>query len=158
MFSGTPAEKIVLFGVPIDNLTLAETVDRIEEMIRSGGTHQHVVVNVDKIVKLQRDPQLREAIRDCDLINADGQPIVWASRLLGQPLKERVTGIDLFGALVERCAEHGFRPFFLGARQEVVQQMAVVLKTGGTVTGSTRRRHPWWRRSNRRGRTCCSLR
>ena len=128
MFSGTPAEKIVLFGVPIDNLTLAETVDRIEEMIRSGGTHQHVVVNVDKIVKLQRDPQLREAIRDCDLINADGQPIVWASRLLGQPLKERVTGIDLFGALVERCAQRGFRPFFLGAREEVVQTMAGVLK------------------------------
>src|SRR2546427_4559137 len=117
MSTGTSAERVTLFGVPIDNLTLAETVDRIEEMIRSGGTHQHVVVNVDKIVKLQRDPQLREAIRDCDLINADGQPIVWASRILGQPLKERVTGIDLFGALVERSAERGFRPFLLGARQ-----------------------------------------
>jgi N-acetylglucosaminyldiphosphoundecaprenol N-acetyl-beta-D-mannosaminyltransferase len=128
MSAGASAEKIILFGVPIDNLTLAETVDRIEEIIRSGGTHQHVVVNVDKIVKLQRDPQLREAIRDCDLINADGQPVVWAARLLGKPLKERVTGIDLFGALVERSAQCGFRPFLLGARQEVVQKMADVLK------------------------------
>ena len=90
------SERVTLFGVPVDNLTLAETVDRIEEMIRRGPTHQHVVVNVDKIVKLQHDPALREAVLGCDLINADGQPVVWASRLLGRPLKERVTGIDLF--------------------------------------------------------------
>lgn len=124
----TSADKVTLFGIPIDNLTLAETVDRVEQMIRNGPTHQHVVVNVDKIVKLQRDPQLREAILDCDLINADGQPVVWASRLLGTPLKERVTGVDLFAALSARCAERGFRPFLLGARQEVVEKVAEILK------------------------------
>ena len=128
MSSGTPAEKVVLFGVPIDNLTLRETVDRIEEMIRSGRPHQHVVVNVDKIVKLQSDPQLREAVLDCDLISADGQPIVWASRVLGKPLKERVAGIDLFGAVIERCAARGFRPFLLGARQEVLEKAVEVLR------------------------------
>ena len=117
-----------MFGVPIDNLTLSETLDRVEEMIRNGGTHQHVVVNVDKIVKLQRDEKLREAILGCDLINADGQPIVWASRLLQSPLKERVTGIDLFESLVGRCAEKGFRPYLLGARQEVIEQVVKILK------------------------------
>jgi N-acetylglucosaminyldiphosphoundecaprenol N-acetyl-beta-D-mannosaminyltransferase len=126
--NGARDRQVVLFGVPIDNLTLAETVDRIEEMVRSGSTHQHVVVNVDKIVKLQRDAKLREAILDCDLINADGQPVVWASRLLGKPLRERVAGIDLFGALIERCTERGFRPFLLGARQEVVEKAVAVLK------------------------------
>jgi N-acetylglucosaminyldiphosphoundecaprenol N-acetyl-beta-D-mannosaminyltransferase len=80
-------DKVILFGVPIDNLTLVETLDRIDEMIRIGGTHQHVVVNVDKIVKLQADSELRKAILSCDLINADGQPIVWASRLLQRPIK-----------------------------------------------------------------------
>ncbi len=119
---------MVLFGVPIDNLTMSETLDRIEEMIRSGGTHQHVVINVDKIVKLKKDPQLREAILGCDLINADGRPVVWASKLLQQPLKEVVTGIDLFGALIQRCAEKGFRPYLLGARQEIVEKVAAVLK------------------------------
>jgi N-acetylglucosaminyldiphosphoundecaprenol N-acetyl-beta-D-mannosaminyltransferase len=121
--------------VPVDNLTLAETVDRIEEMIRQGPTHQHVVVNVDKIVKLQRDPALREAILGCDLINADGQPVVWASRLLGRPLKERVTGIDLFGALIERCAARGYRPYLLGARQEVVEKVADRLKPKVQLAG-----------------------
>jgi UDP-N-acetyl-D-mannosaminuronic acid transferase (WecB/TagA/CpsF family) len=49
-------KRVALFGVPIDKLTLEETLDRIEEMIRSGTTHQHVVGNVDTIVKLQFDP------------------------------------------------------------------------------------------------------
>lgn len=121
-------DKVVLFGVPIDNLTLGETLDRIEEMIRNGATHQHVVVNVDKIVKLQADPQLRKAILSCDLVNADGQPVVWASRILQQPIKERVAGVDLFGSLVERCAQRGYRPYFLGAQQEVVERAVSVLK------------------------------
>ena len=128
MPAATAAERVTLFGVPVDNLTLAETVDRVEEMIRLGPTHQHVVVNVDKIVKLQKDLALREAILGCDLINADGQPVVWASRLLGRPLKERVTGIDLFGALIVRCAACKFRPYLLGARQEVVEKVAELLK------------------------------
>jgi N-acetylglucosaminyldiphosphoundecaprenol N-acetyl-beta-D-mannosaminyltransferase len=129
------AERVTLFGVPVDNLTLAETVDRIEEMIRRGPTHQHVVVNVDKIVKLQRDPALREAVLGCDLINADGQPVVWASRLLGRPLKERVTGIDLFGALIDRCGARGFRPYLLGARQEVVEKVAGLLEPRVKLAG-----------------------
>jgi N-acetylglucosaminyldiphosphoundecaprenol N-acetyl-beta-D-mannosaminyltransferase len=121
-------KKAILFGVPIDNLTLEETVGRVESMIHEGGTHQHVVVNVDKIVKLQNDLELRNAVLSCDLINADGQPIVWASRLLQRPLKERVTGVDLFDSLVARCAEKGYQPYLLGARQEIVEKVVEVLK------------------------------
>jgi len=124
----TVGDKVVLFGVPIDNLTLGETLDRIDEMISDGATHQHVVVNVDKIVKLQADKQLRQAVLSCDLINADGQPIVWASRILQVPIKERVTGVDLFAGLVKRCAERGYRPFFLGAKQEVVMRVVEILQ------------------------------
>jgi len=124
----TISDKVVLFGVPIDNLTLNETLDRIDEMIRNGATHQHVVVNVDKIVKLQADEQLRKAILSCDLINADGQPIVWASRILQHPIKERVTGVDLFVHLVERCAGRGYRPYFLGAKQDVVERVIEILQ------------------------------
>ena len=120
--------KVVLFGVPVDNLTLEETVDRVESMIQEGGTHQHVVVNVDKIVKLQRDPELRQAVLSCDLINADGQPIVWASKFLQKPLKERVTGVDLFASLIAHCAEKGHRPYLLGARQEIVERVVAILK------------------------------
>ncbi len=111
-------------GCAVDNLNMEETLRQVDGFIRSGKPHQHVVVNVDKIVKASRDPGLRQIINDCDLINADGMPVVWASRLLGQPLKERVTGIDLFEALMKRSAEQGWRVFLLGAREEVVSGVA----------------------------------
>lgn len=127
MSAGASTGKVVLFGIPIDNLTMVETVARIDSMILSGSTHQHVVVNVDKIVKLQSDPALRAAVLACDLINADGQPIVWASQVLKTPLKERVAGIDLFSELIRHCAEKGYRPYLLGATQPVVEKVTQIL-------------------------------
>jgi N-acetylglucosaminyldiphosphoundecaprenol N-acetyl-beta-D-mannosaminyltransferase len=116
--------SITMMGCRIDNLSMEETLGRIEDFIRSGKPHQHVVVNVDKLVKASRDDGLRRIINDCALVNADGMPVVWASRLLGKPLKERVTGVDLFEALMRRSGERGWRVFLLGARREVVAQVA----------------------------------
>src|SRR4051812_40065341 len=109
-----------VLGCHVDNLTMGETLDRIGAFVRSGRPHQHVVINADKVVKANRDPALMKIINDCDLINADGMPVVWASNLLGRPLKERVTGVDLFGELVARAARDGWRVYFLGAREAVV--------------------------------------
>lgn len=113
--------RITLMGCAIDNLTMEETLGRIEGFIASGRPHQHVVVNVDKLVKASRDPELRRIINECALVNVDGMPVVWASRLLGKPLKERVAGVDLFEALMLRAQEKGWRVFLLGAREEVVR-------------------------------------
>lgn len=117
-------ERITLMGCQVDNLSMEETLGRIEQFIQSGRPHQHVVVNVDKLVKASRDPQLRQIINECALVNADGMPVVWASRLLGKPLKERVAGVDLFEALMRRAGERGWRVFLLGAREEVVGKVA----------------------------------
>jgi N-acetylglucosaminyldiphosphoundecaprenol N-acetyl-beta-D-mannosaminyltransferase len=117
-------ERITLMGCQVDNLSMEETLGRIEQFIQSGRPHQHVVVNVDKLVKASRDPGLRKIINDCALVNADGMPVVWASRLLGKPLKERVAGVDLFEALMRRAGEKGWRVFLLGAREEVVRAVA----------------------------------
>jgi len=117
-------ERITLMGCQIDNLSMEETLGRVERFIQSGLPHQHVVVNVDKLVKASRDPELRRIINECALVNADGMPVVWASRLLGKPLKERVAGIDLFEALMCRAGEKGWRVFLLGAREEVVSAVA----------------------------------
>jgi N-acetylglucosaminyldiphosphoundecaprenol N-acetyl-beta-D-mannosaminyltransferase len=115
--------RIQMMGCPIDNLTMEETLLTIEGFIDSGAPHQHVVVNVDKLVKAQRDPALRQIINECALVNADGMPVVWASRLLGKPLKERVTGVDLFDALMARAAVRGWRVYLLGATEEVVREV-----------------------------------
>jgi len=109
-----------MMGCLMDNLSMEETLQRVEGFIASGQPHQHVVVNVDKLVKASRDPELRRIINECALINVDGMPVVWAARLLGRPIKERVAGVDLFEALMRRAAEKGWRVFLLGAREEVV--------------------------------------
>lgn len=113
-------ERIRMMGCDIDNLTMEETLVTIEGFVDNGAPHQHVVVNVDKLVKAQRDPALRQIINGCALINVDGMPVVWASRLLGKPLKERVAGVDLFDALMVRAASRGWRAYLLGATEEVV--------------------------------------
>ena len=119
---------ITMMGCRIDNLSMEETLVRIEDFIRSGKPHQHVVVNVDKLVKASRDEELRRIINACALVNVDGMPVVWASRLLGKPLKERVAGVDLFEALMRRAGERGWRVFLLGARAEVVAGVAATYR------------------------------
>ena len=120
------SERIMLMGCQVDNLSMEETLGKVEGFIGSGLPHQHVVVNVDKLVKASRDPELRQIINACALVNVDGMPVVWAARLLGKPLKERVAGIDLFEALIARAADKGWRVFLLGAREDVVGQVAEV--------------------------------
>jgi len=112
-----------MMGCLIDNLTMEETLQTIERFVASRVPHQHVVVNVDKLVKAQKDPELRRIINECALINADGMPVVWASHLLGKPLKERVAGVDLFDALMGRAAARGWRVFLLGAREDIVSRV-----------------------------------
>jgi N-acetylglucosaminyldiphosphoundecaprenol N-acetyl-beta-D-mannosaminyltransferase len=109
-----------LFGVQVDDVTLAEAVDTIDAWIEAGHSGQHTSVNAAKIVRLQDDAVLREAIDESEIVTADGQAVVWASRFLGAPLRERVTGIDLMAALVDRAAARGYRLYLLGARPEVV--------------------------------------
>ncbi|TXG00079.1 WecB/TagA/CpsF family glycosyltransferase [Massilia arenae] len=117
-------ERVTLFGCNIDNVSMEETLALVEGFVRARRPHQHVVVNVDKLVKASRDEDLRRIINACDLVNVDGMPVVWASRLLGKPLKERVAGIDLFEALMGRAADKGWRVFLLGARPDVVREVA----------------------------------
>jgi N-acetylglucosaminyldiphosphoundecaprenol N-acetyl-beta-D-mannosaminyltransferase len=79
-------------------------------------------INVAKLVTRRNDPELREIIDGCEIISADGQGIVWASRLLGDPLPERVAGIDLMHNLLGAAEAHGHSVYILGARMEVLQQ------------------------------------
>lgn len=123
MSTSNPRPRIQMMGCAIDNLSMEDTLQTIEGFIASGKPHQHVVVNVDKLVKAQKDPELRQIINDCALINADGMPVVWASRLLGRPLKERVAGVDLFEALMARSADKGWRVFLLGAKEDIVSRV-----------------------------------
>ncbi|HSB08784.1 MAG TPA: WecB/TagA/CpsF family glycosyltransferase [Blastocatellia bacterium] len=107
-------------AIPVANLTEDETVDAIDRLIREGGSHYGVVVNAAKVVTANQNESLKRVLLEADLVTADGMSVVWASRLLGGGLKERVTGIDLFQQLVERAASRGLSVYLLGARDESV--------------------------------------
>lgn len=115
-------ELTVILGVPFDNLNMAETVNRIEAFILSGRPHYVATANVNFVAKARHDLEFMEVVRMADIITADGMPIIWASRLLGAPLKERVTGADLVPALVELAHRKKYTVFFLGGREGVASQ------------------------------------
>ena len=100
-----------------------ETVRRVEEIIKNGVPTQHVVINASKVNLMEKDPELRKIVNGCPLINADGASILWAAKKLGVPLKERVTGIDLFLKLVELANEKGYKIYLFGAKEEVVKKV-----------------------------------
>ncbi len=124
-----PMSKIQVLGCPIDSLDMEQTIARVEQIIKDRKPSQHVAINVAKIVKMQNDSLLKEIILSCDLISPDGIPIVWASRVLGNPLPGRVNGTDLFEKLVALSAKKGYRPFFFGARELVVKKVVEKFKS-----------------------------
>jgi N-acetylglucosaminyldiphosphoundecaprenol N-acetyl-beta-D-mannosaminyltransferase len=120
--------RAIVLGCAIDRLDMAGTLKRCREAIDNRRYIQHVSINAAKLVSLRRQPALREVIERCGLVNADGQSVVWASRLLGDPLPERVAGIDLMKELMAMAEEHGYRIFILGARCEVLQAAVDTLR------------------------------
>lgn len=131
-------------GIEIDRLSMDESVERAIQLIREGGTHQHVVVNAAKVVSAQADAELRAAINACSMINADGQSVVWASRLFKDPLPERVAGIDFMNALVDASSEANFSIFLLGAQEDVVARVAQDFRSrGARIAGF---HHGYWRK------------
>jgi N-acetylglucosaminyldiphosphoundecaprenol N-acetyl-beta-D-mannosaminyltransferase len=121
-------DRAHVLGVDIDRLDMRQTVERCREIIESGQTAHHVSINVAKLVALHDDPRLREIVERCEIVSADGQPIVWASRLLGDALPERVAGIDLMAHLLRLAARAGYRVYFLGAQIDVLRQAVLRIR------------------------------
>src|SRR5436305_9988969 len=95
----------MVLGCSIDRVDMATAVDRCEELAGDGRFAQHMAVNAAKLVTMQDDAFMREITSRCDIVTADGQSVVWASRVLGDPLPERVAGIDLMEALFGRAED-----------------------------------------------------
>ncbi len=115
-------------GCPVDDLDMQGTILEAEKYIRSKQLCQHVVVNVAKFVAMQKDNTLKRIISNCNVINADGMPLVWASKIIGNPLPCRVAGVDLFQELVAVCALKGYKPYFFGAKPWVVEKVVDTFK------------------------------
>ena len=121
------SRRMNLLWMPVDNVSFVEAAARIIKMCRSPEPVYVVTPNVDHIMRARRDPSFRRIYRDAELSLADGMPVVWASHLLGRPLKAKVSGSDLFVDLCRRAAKEGVRVFLLGGAPGVADRAAEVL-------------------------------
>lgn len=120
--------RVDILGVGVDVLTAREAVERLVQLWDAGGQHQVVTLNPEMIMAARGDDRLREILRQSSLVVADGIGVVWASKLLGQPLPERVAGVDLASALIAKAAEQGRTIALLGGEPGVAQKAAQRLK------------------------------
>jgi N-acetylglucosaminyldiphosphoundecaprenol N-acetyl-beta-D-mannosaminyltransferase len=114
------ANRLEVLECPLDPVTMDEAVERCEQAIASRRYLQHMSVNAAKMIALHDDPEMRRMVSECGLITADGQSVVWAARLLGARLPERVAGIDLMTRMLEAADARGYGVYVLGARRNVL--------------------------------------
>lgn len=123
---------LIILGTPVDDVTMDEALQHIDAFIKTGRAtgkgHQIATINADFVVKSLQDAELRRILQEADMATADGMPLVWSARLLGVPLKGRVTGADMVPALAEQAAQKGYSIYFLGAAPGVAEQAAQILQ------------------------------
>ena len=107
----------------VNAVSMQQTIEYVEKIIAERKPVQHVVINASKINLIESDPKLAEIVNSCPFIKADGASIVWAAKKLGIPVKERVTGCDLFQNLVAVAAKKGYKIFLFGAKEKVVSKV-----------------------------------
>ena len=143
--------RVDILGTPIDNMTMQQTLNLIEDAIEKNQRVSHTVVNAGKIVLMHQNAQLKQSVVNADIINADGQGVVWASRILGQPIVERVTGIDLMDNLVKLAYQKKYKIFFFGAKDDVLNKVITHYSdkySPDIVAGS---RNGYFKKSDERG-------
>ncbi|HCW53831.1 MAG TPA: glycosyltransferase [Clostridium sp.] len=116
--------RIKFLNTSVDNLTMNEAIDRIDNLIIRRSPSYVVTPNVDHIVKLEKDEELKEVYKNADLILTDGMPLIWISKMKSNPIKEKVSGSDLFPRVCELAANKGYKVFLLGAAEGVAKKAA----------------------------------
>jgi N-acetylglucosaminyldiphosphoundecaprenol N-acetyl-beta-D-mannosaminyltransferase len=128
----------MLGKVPVDCVTFGEALDAVEHLVAARKGGYVFTPNIDHVVTVEDDAEFAQAYARADLSLADGMPLVWASKVLGSPLPERVAGSDLVGPLLERAGQRGWRVYFLGAGPGVAQRAAEIARErwGTNVVGT----------------------
>jgi N-acetylglucosaminyldiphosphoundecaprenol N-acetyl-beta-D-mannosaminyltransferase len=124
---GTARDRVRIGGVPIDRLTMQQAIDAIGDLVRVGRGGAVFTPNVDHVVECQDNAALREAYEAVSVSLADGMPIVWASKLLGLAVPEKVSGSDLIGPLMRRAGESRWRVLLLGGGEGIAARAGEVM-------------------------------
>lgn len=131
--------RMKFMNIEIDNLTMEEALDAMDGLIQQKKNAYVLTPNVDHLVQLERGGPLCDVYKEADLIVADGKPLIWISQWYGTPIKEKISGSDLFPRLCDMAAKKGYTMFFLGAMEGVAAKAAENLQArfpGLKVTGT----------------------
>lgn len=123
------ADRIDILDCPINRLTTTQVVDLVDRVIGAGEQMLLTDVDAGKLALMSDDRLLRDHVLSSDYIVADGMSLVWMSKLMGRPLPERITGIDLLAELLALADRRGHRVFLLGGSATVIEQMAALTRT-----------------------------
>lgn len=117
-------EKLYILGIPVDKVTMQESLEIFRELLKEEKVSFIVTPNSEIVMNATKDADLEGLIKKADLVIPDGIGLVYASKILKQPLSERVTGIDFANAALRIVAEQGKCVFFLGGKPGVAQAAA----------------------------------
>lgn len=120
--------KVRILGFGIDNMTMEETLTKIEDFVSGRGCNKLTFPNPHILLEARKNLELDRFIATAGLVLPDGVGVLLASKLLGQPIKERVTGSDFINNLSELAARKGWRIYFLGAEEGVAKRAAEILR------------------------------
>ena len=118
------SDKIALLNAEYTNVTSGQLLEHIMEDAQAGRKAMAVFLNVDVVMKIEKDPYLKEIVHEAEYVLADGMPLIWFSALLGTPLKEKISGCDFVPLLCERAAREGKKIFLLGGAEGIAQRAA----------------------------------
>lgn len=116
--------RMRLMNTEIDNLTMDETLDAIDSLIKEDNCSYVVTPNVDHIVQLEKDEELKRVYENASLILTDGKPLIWISNWYKTPIKEKISGSDLFPRVCDLAAKKGYTMYLLGAAERVADKAA----------------------------------
>jgi N-acetylglucosaminyldiphosphoundecaprenol N-acetyl-beta-D-mannosaminyltransferase len=116
--------RITFLNTEIDNLTMSEAIEEIDKLVINKKPSYVITPNVDHIVKLEKDAEFKEVYKNANLILTDGMPLIWISKMKSTPIKEKVSGSDLFPKVCELAARKSYKMFLLGAAEGVAAKAA----------------------------------
>ncbi|MHB1127158.1 MAG: WecB/TagA/CpsF family glycosyltransferase [Bacillota bacterium] len=131
--------RVQVFSIGVDRVDMNGALQHVEEFIREGSAHLIFAANPEKVMRVEQDGELQEILQKAELVIADGTGILWAAKVFGCALPERVTGIDLMHAITGLSARQGYRVYLLGAAPGVAQEAAdrlALLYPGLQVAGT----------------------
>ncbi|NLL42432.1 MAG: WecB/TagA/CpsF family glycosyltransferase [Firmicutes bacterium] len=121
-------KKIQILGRGFDPVTMEEAQARLADFVAEGNSHLVITANPEMVIKARGDQLLAEIMDRADLVVADGIGVVWASRVLGKPVPERIPGIELAEGLLAQASRQGWKVFLLGGSEGVAEEAAQSLQ------------------------------